>query len=215
MTEAGYLTLQHGLDDLVSWSKKWQLTISLLPNLTSAKDLEVDIDDKLNFNAHVSIIAGRAQARAGLIHKCFISRNTKLSVRGFATYVRPILEYASGTWSPSTITNIKKVESVQKRFTKRLKGLHDVDYQNRLLAFGLDILDLRRLRADLTQTYKILFGPTDDDPNRCFDIFTTLPPLRGHIYRLRCNSKRRNTGLHVFISPSIHVLRSRVIAPWN
>ena len=70
---------------------------------------------------------GRAHARAYLIHKYFISRNTQSLVRGFVTYVRPILEYASSTWSPSTITNIKKVESVQKRLTKRLKGLHDVD----------------------------------------------------------------------------------------
>ena len=44
----------------------------LLPNMTSAKDLEVTIDKKLHFNAHISIITGRAHARAYLIHKCFI-----------------------------------------------------------------------------------------------------------------------------------------------
>ena len=85
----------------------------VLPNLTSAKDMEVTIDNKINFNAHVSIITGNAHARAHSIHKYFISRNTQSLVRGFATDVRPILEYASITWSPSTITNIKKVESVQ------------------------------------------------------------------------------------------------------
>ena len=175
VAEADNFILQHGFDDLVSWSNKWQLTISfkncfsmqvgrsniipdpkyilgdcLLPNFTSAKDLGVTIDNKLQFNAHTSIIIGRAHARAYLIHKCFIFRNTQSLVRGFVTYVRPILEYARSTWSPFTITNIKQVESVQKRFTKRLKGLHEVDYQNRLLALGLDSLELRRLRADLT-----------------------------------------------------------------
>ena len=104
VVEAYNLILQHGLDNLVSWSNKWRLTISfnkcfsmrvgrsniipdpkyslgdcLLPNLTSAKDLEVTIDNKLNFNAHISIITGRAHARAYLIHKCFISRNTVIS----------------------------------------------------------------------------------------------------------------------------------------
>ena len=115
-------------------------------------------------------------------------------MRGFVTYVRPILEYASSTWSPSTITNIKEVESVQKRFTKRL---HEVDYQNRLLALGLDSLELRRLRADLTLTYKILCGLIDVDPTQFFNIYN-CPPLRGHIYRLRCNTQRLNTGLHCF-----------------
>ena len=83
-------------------------------------------------------------------------------------YVNPILEYAGSTWSPSTITNIKKVESVQKRFTKLLKDLLVVDYQNRLSTLGLDSLELRRLRADLTLTYKIIFGLIDVDPTQFF-----------------------------------------------
>ena len=81
---------------------------------------------------------------------------------------KPILEYASRAWSPSTSTNIKKVESVQKRFTKRLKGLRDVDYHNRLSGLDLDRLELHRLRADLTLTYKILFGLIDADPKQMF-----------------------------------------------
>ena len=81
--------------------------------------------------------------------------------------------------SASTIANIKKVLSVQKRFTKRLKGLREVDYQNRLLALGLD----------LTLTYKILFGLIDVDRATFFNIYNG-PPLRGHIYRVRCNKQR-------------------------
>ena len=37
---------------------KYTLNDCLSPNLTSAKDLEVTIDDKLNFNTHDSIITG-------------------------------------------------------------------------------------------------------------------------------------------------------------
>ena len=125
------------------------------------------------------MIIGRAHARSYLI-KCFISRSTQSLVRGFVTYVRPIIEYASSTSSPSTITNIKKVESIQKRFTKRLKGLHDVDYQNPLFTLGLDSHELRRLRADLTLTYTILSGLIDVDPTHFFNIYNG-PPLRGHI----------------------------------
>ena len=50
---------------------------------------------------------------------CFISKNTQSLGRGFVTYVRPILEKAISFLSPSTIININKVVSVQKRFTKR------------------------------------------------------------------------------------------------
>ena len=102
-------------------------------------------------------------------------------MRGFVTYVRLIIKYASSTWSPSTITNIKKVESVQIRFIKRLKGLLEVDYQKRLLAHSLDSLERRRMRADLTLTYKISLGLIDIDRTKLFNIYND-PPLRGHIY---------------------------------
>ena len=63
------------------------------------------------------------------------------------------------------------------------------------------------VRADLTLTYKILFGLIDIDPDSTpfFNIYNG-PPLLGHIYRLRCNTQRLNTGLHLF--------SSRVIAAW-
>ena len=94
-------------------------------------------------------------------------------MRGFETYVRPNLEYASSTWSPSTISNIKTIESVQKRFTNRPKGLLTTKiYQNRLLAVGLDSLELRRLCAELTLTYKILFGLIDVDPTTFLTFIT-------------------------------------------
>ena len=86
------------------------------------------------------------------------------------------------------------------------KSLHEVDYRNRLLALGLDSLELRKLRADLTLTYKILFGLIDVYRTQFVNIYNG-PPLRGHIYRLRCNAQRLNTDLHFF--------SSRVIAAWN
>ena len=65
----------------VGWSSiipdlKYSLCDCLFPYLTSDKDLGITIDNKLKFSAHISIITGRAHARAYLIHMCFISRNT-------------------------------------------------------------------------------------------------------------------------------------------
>jgi len=39
---------------------------------------------------------------------------------GVLGYVRPVVEYNSIIWSPSTARDIDAVESVQRRFTKRL-----------------------------------------------------------------------------------------------
>ena len=59
----------------------YALVHCLFPILTFAKDLGVTIDNKLNFNARISIITGKAHARAYLIYRCLISKNTKSLVR--------------------------------------------------------------------------------------------------------------------------------------
>jgi len=91
------------------------------------KDLGVLIDSSLKFNSHIESIVAKAHLRASLIHKCFVSKHPALLTRAFKVYVRPIVEYASCVWSPHYGYAIDKVESVQRRFTKRLPGFHDME----------------------------------------------------------------------------------------
>jgi len=87
-------------------------------------------------------------------------------------YVRPLVEYNSVIWSPSTVKDISALESVQRRFTKRLHGLKNCTYQERLKSLNILSLELRRLHADLILTYKILFGHVHVDVN-LFDFCST------------------------------------------
>ena len=57
-------------------------------------------------------------------------------------------------------TQIDKAESVQRRFTKRLRGYSHLDYPSRLNALALTSLEKRRLVQDLVLTYKI--SPVED-----------------------------------------------------
>ena len=76
-------------------------------------------------------------------------------MRAFSVYVRPIVEYNSIIWSSSTTRDIDAVESVERRFTKRLPTLKNLSYRERLKCFSLQ---LRRLHTDLFWCYKIVFG---------------------------------------------------------
>jgi len=60
---------------------------------------------------------------------------------------------------------MQKIESVQRRFTKRLPGYDTLDYKNRLTKLGFETLETHRLRQDLTFTYKIVFGLVDESAN--------------------------------------------------
>ena len=92
-------------------------------------DLGIVIDSQLSFCEHVTKIARNAQQRASLIYRCFTTKRRDLLVKAFITYVRPILEFNSPVWSPSTITCVNSLESVQRSFTKRLPGFYKYSYE--------------------------------------------------------------------------------------
>ena len=177
--------LQHCLDRLKEWSDNWQLQISTskctnrnlgrsrpdvctftlgddtLSAETSVKDLGVTIDCNLKYTEHINNIVAQARRRSALVFKCFQTRDVSVLSRAFQVYIRPLLEYASNVWSPVQIGLIDKLESVQRRYTKRLPGLESLSYSERLTLLDLESLEMRRLRADLVTTYKIIFGLLD------------------------------------------------------
>jgi len=72
-----------------------------------------------------------------------------------------MLEYAVCVWSPSYNYAVDRVESVQRKFTKRLRGCKNMDYSARLDHLQLQSLERRRLVVDLVLTYRIIFGLVD------------------------------------------------------
>jgi len=98
---------------------------------------------------------------------CFLCKDMDVLMRAFITYVRPLLEYCSPVWSPSSKTLIDQLESVQQRFTKRLPGLQSITYDEHCACLKIDHLELRRLYADLILCYKIIHGLKFYLPKSC------------------------------------------------
>ena len=74
----------------------------------------------------------------------------------FINYIRPLLEYNSNIWNPTHKYLVDKLENVQRQFTKRISLISHLTYHERLSILELEPLELRRLRFDLIQYYKIL-----------------------------------------------------------
>ena len=111
-----------------------------LPIVTSCRDLGITVSSNLSFSEHIKDIVRKAlNQRANMIHRCFVSRNVNLLVRAFTVYVRPLLEHNSVIWSPQLKQDITAVEQVQRRFTKRLHGLRDLPYTERLTLLNLHL----------------------------------------------------------------------------
>ena len=221
-------TLQSQLDIIQSWSTLWPLRISyskcsilsighhqqcnifhldhnIITQADYVCDLGVTIDSKLKFKKHINGIVSRANQRKCLVLRCFLSRNPINLVKAFKTYVRPLLEYSSTIWSPSYVTEIIAIESVQRDFTKRIPGCAHLSYTERLSFLKLQSLEHRRLIADLTMTYNILHDKVSINN----DFFTLNPNknLRGHPLKITVPVIKNNVQKFLF--------SNRVIAPWN
>jgi hypothetical protein len=62
------------------------------------------------------------------------------------------------------------MENVQRAFTKHVKAISKLPYIERLGIFNLEPLELRRLRYDLVQYYKILNNLTPLNPADYFEL---------------------------------------------
>ena len=63
-------------------------------------------------------------------------------MRTYLTHVRPVVEHDSIIWSLYTAKDIEYVETVQRRFTKRLPGFRTLPYAERLKRLQLPSLEL-------------------------------------------------------------------------
>ena len=144
-------------------------------------DLGVIIDSKLRFKEQINSLVTKAHQRACLIMRCFKSREPLLLFRAFCVYVRPLIAYCVPVWSPGYSTDIIKLEAVQRRFTKRLRGFRLLTYRERLSKLNIDSLELRRMKLSLLIIYKILHGLIEIDSS-IFVLSATC--TRGHSLKL-------------------------------
>ena len=220
-------SLQKGLDKVYDWSVAHQLPISVrkcscivlgnvdtlntvysigkqpVDRVHEVRDLGIIVDSSLKFTSHINSIVAKANGRAALIHKCFVSRHPDVMVRAFKVYVRPMLEYAVSVWSPCYNYAIDKVESVQRKFTKRLRGCKNMDYPARLDHLQLQSLERRRLIADLVLTYRIIFGIIDLNMSDYFTLQSSSghsAATRGNPYKLFVNHCRINVRKHFLVN---------------
>ena len=96
---------------------------------------------------------------------CNLGRFHKRSFhRLYTSYVRTHLELNIQACTPVLQKDRQLLESVQRRATKRVKGLASKSYTDRLKELDLYSLAFRRLRGDMILTHRILNDPSH--PNR-------------------------------------------------
>ena len=104
------------------------------------------------------------------------------------------------------VKDVKKVEDVQRRFTRMINGMKGLSYERRLQRCNLIPLERRRERADLIETFKIMNGYVNVDPEKFFTV-SKDSRTRGHPMKLQ---KR-----HCRLELRRNFYSQGVINPWN
>ena len=119
------------------------------------------VDKDLTFSQQMYACSKKANNVCNMILSNLRHFDNSLLTLLFCVFARPHVEYTCVIYNPYQLQYIDLLENVQRKFTKRLHGLHNVSYCKRLIACKLDSLELRRLYSDIITLYKIIHSFVD------------------------------------------------------
>ena len=168
------------------------------------RDLGVYVSSDLKSSKHVKAISGKANGVLSRLKRAVTYRNETF-IDLYKVYVRPILEANSVAWNPDMEMDIKRLESVQRRALKCVRGFAEKSYSDRLKSAGMPTLKERREINDLIQTYKFIqqgsrkFMKVTERHN-----INTRGAEKGNLVKEKC---RTNARMNYF--------ENRVVNKWN
>ena len=143
---------------------------------------------------YINSLVAKGNKKIGLIERCFSDCTEKKVTTLYQTQIRPVLEYASPTWSNWLKKHKEALEKVQRRCLRLCKT-----------EIELPRLETRRLNQDLCEVYKLTHDMYKTDSKTYFTKPTRTN--RGHSHKLYKPSCKTNVKLNSF--------SHRVIDPWN
>ena len=152
--------------------------------VNSHSDLGVTVDNSLKFHSHINKITGSTVALTNNILGSVLCREAEFLMNIYRSHVRPQMEYASSLWNTGYVGDVRRLERVQKRWTRSVAGLEELPYGERLRRLNLFSFQGRLLRSDLILLWKIVHNRCAINPNIFSFAGSAARVTRGHRYKI-------------------------------
>ena len=94
----------------------------------SHRDLGVLVDVSLRFHLHVNSVVQRATSLINQLLRATVCRAPDFMVTLFVSHIRPLIDYCSSVWNLGFIVDSRRLESIQRRWTREVAGFSMMDY---------------------------------------------------------------------------------------
>ncbi|XP_072165126.1 uncharacterized protein [Diadema setosum] len=128
-----------------------------LESVESMKYLGVTTTSDLKWTQHINNTVNEANNVLSFLRRNLRIKSSDIKATAYKTLVRPVIEYASTVWDPSTKNLIHQVEMVQRRAARfTLNRYHNTSSVTRMLQeLDWTTLEQRRENDRLIMMYKI------------------------------------------------------------
>jgi len=116
---------------------QYRLGVDLLESSSVERDLGVLVDNRLTMSQQCVLAAKKANGILGYIKKGVTSRSSKVFLPLCSALVRPHLKYCVQLWAPHFKKDEELLERVQWRFTRMMRELEHLSYEERMRELGL------------------------------------------------------------------------------
>ena len=231
-TQASQRVLQEDINTLVAASSSWGLemnpskcvcirftqgrnsSIGMSPYFITGNnikfvlfhsDLGITIDSSQKFHSHIEKLAGMCNGITTNILVCTVCREPEFMMNIYLTHIRPKIDYCSSLWNQGFLGDTRRLERIQRRWTRAVRGLEEVPYSQRLQLLNLFSIQGRLLRSDLIMVWRIFNNKCAVKPEHLFTMSNST--ARGHNFKIfmpRFSTDLRKRSFAV-----------RVIHDWN
>ena len=119
------------------------------------------VDEERSFKQHIYDKINAAYRVLGVIRRNSAPLDKKTFLILYKSLVRSLLEYSNSVWARYKVSLIFEIEKVQKRATKLISICRNMSYVDWLKFLQLPCLQMRRIRGDMIEVFKILHGLYD------------------------------------------------------